>query len=422
MRLLIKILGGLLGLALALGGILAFLVVRDSQPLVPEVRDLTPDERAWARAWIRDARPRANAFGKPITLSLTGPEANLLLAYLMDRLGQGQARLELGDGRARLLASVALPWQMDGRYVNLDLELSGSGRPPRVERLTLAGLPLPRPLGQTLATQVLEALDEEHLLQSVRMEPGQIQVTYLWRPEALEGLGRRLLPGQEWDLVLEYQDLLQEDARGGRKGEDAQLADLLSRLLRKAQARSQDGDPVAENRAAILALAAYVNGHQLPRAAGGAEPPSSGSTGPPPPRRVLLAGRRDLAQHFMTSAAIAARGGAALSDLSGLLKEAADARGGSGLSFADLAANRAGTRLALLAVGDSEGAAAIQTLARRGLSEADFMPPIDGLPEGLDQAQLVAGLSDPANPGYRRLSSQIERRIDALPLHRGPVR
>jgi hypothetical protein len=137
---------------------------------------------------------------------------------------------------------------------------------------------------------------------------------------------------------------------------------------------------------------------------------------------VLLDGRVDLAQHFMTSAAIAIRGGDTLSELSGLFKEVADSRGGSGFSFADLAADRARSRFALLATRDPEGARAIQALARRGLAEGDFMPATAGLPEGLNHAQRVAGLSSPASPTYRRLTSQIERRIDALPVHRGAVR
>lgn len=419
MRLLFNLLGGLLGLALVLGTALTLLLARDGQPLVPDAPDLTPAERALAQAWLREARPKRRAADGTITLTLTEREANLLLAYLMDRLGQGRARLLLGEDRAQLVASLALPWVLDGRFVNLDLELSGSGRPPRVERLSLSGLPLPRSLAQTLATRALEALDEEHLLRSIQIEPGRIRVTYVWQPETLAALSRRLLSPQDWEPMLAYQDLLQDDARGHRQGEGVPLAALLGRLLVEAEVRSRDVDPVAENRALILALAAYVNGHYLPRSAENGDTASAAPPAAPRPRRVLLDGRVDLAQHFMTSAAIATRGGDALSELSGLFKEVADSRGGSGFSFADLAADRAGSRFALLATGNPAGARAIQALAHQGLAERDFMPTTDGLPEGLDHGQLVAGLSGAENQTYRRLTSQIDRRIGALPIHPG---
>ena len=63
-------------------------------------------------------------------------------------------------------------------------------------------------------------------------------------------------------------------------------------------------------------------------------------------RRVELTlnGRHDSAQHFVISAALAAWAGEPVAEAIGLYKELDDARRGSGFSFADLAADRAGTR------------------------------------------------------------------------------
>ncbi|MGE5154251.1 MAG: hypothetical protein ACM3ST_09565 [Bdellovibrio bacteriovorus] len=422
MRFLIKSLGWLLSLALLSATILAALIYLDSRPRVPEARTLTGAERAWAEGWLRAARPQGPREGDPVTLTLTEAEANLLLDYLIDRLGEGRAQIRLAEGRAQIAASLGLPWDAEGRFLNLDLELSGSGRPPRIERLRLAGLTLPETLARTLAEQALDTLDRGQVLQSLVIEPGQIRVTYAWHPEGVATLGQGLLSPAGWERILEYQELIWSQTATAPKGGQIQLAGLLSRLLAEAGDRSRAGDPVAENRAAILALAAYVNRRTLPDPSQVRGPGAEPSPQAPAFHPVRLRGRADLAQHFMTSAAIATQGGDALSELLGLYKEIADARGGSGFSFADLAADRAGNRFALSAAGDPEGARMVQELARQGLAEGDFMPATDGLPEGLDRDALTAGLADHQNPAYRRLANQIERTIDALPMHRGSGR
>lgn len=59
-----------------------------------------------------------------------------------------------------------------------------------------------------------------------------------------------------------------------------------------------------------------------------------------------LMGEQTFAMHFISSAAIAAYTDTVLSDAIGLYKELEDARSGSGFSFNDIAANRAGTSFA----------------------------------------------------------------------------
>ena len=93
----------------------------------------------------------------------------------------------------------------------------------------------------------------------------------------------------------------------------------------------------------------------------------------PRPLRVTLRQRQDFTLHFLISAVIAAEAGTPLADAVGLWKELADARrGGSGFSFNDLAADRAGTRFGERAVRDAGGCRRASPPAS---TEADFMPP-----------------------------------------------
>lgn len=416
MRLLIKLLGGLLALGLLAITGLALLVYSDSRPLVIKDRPLTEAERTWARQWLSEANPQGRRVGERVLLTLSEREANILGAYLIDKVGEGRLAVTLGRDRARLATSLGLPWDPQGHFINLEIELVAGEGLPRIAKARLAGLPIPGALAQTLADRLLQTLDQSRLLQRVDLIPGLALVTYEWHPEALSQVGSGLLSVADRTRVLPYQEALLNHTAKRPKDAKIPLSELLSLVLAEAGQRPGT-DPQEENRAAILALTAYIN-HQTVR-----DPARPTAVGPNPKwRTVTLSDRPDLANHFMASAAITGQGGNALADLIGLFKEVADAQDGSGFSFADLTADRAGNRFASLATSTRKGALAVQDAARRGLPEAAILPALEGLPEGLDRATFAATFQDTKSPAYQRLSEHIEQRIDALPLFRQATR
>jgi hypothetical protein len=416
MSILIKVLSWLLTLTLLGLGALVVLVFLDSRPLVPEDRTLSAAERAWAREWLVAAKPHGLRDGERITLTLSEREANIIGNYLIDKVGQGRVDVRLTADGARVAASLGLPWDPEQRFVNLDLSLAGGERLPRIEQARLAGLPLPENLVQTIAERLVNALDQARLLHHVDLQPDLALLTYEWHRDALANLGSGLVSADERARILTYQHALVSYAAAHPKPPTIALADLLAVVLSAAQDAPQS-DPAAENRAAILALAAYANQQYIRDP----DQPDAGSARTRF-RPVALLGRGDLAQHFMTSAALAAQGGTALSDLVGLFKEVADSRGGSGFSFADLAADRAGTRFANLATGKRQDAQAVQAAAREGLTADDLMPAIDRLPEGMNAAAFAAAFQDTKSPAYRSAVAAIERDIDALRLFQKATR
>ncbi|MEX2092589.1 MAG: matrixin family metalloprotease [Pirellulales bacterium] len=127
-----------------------------------------------------------------------------------------------------------------------------------------------------------------------------------------------------------------------------------------------------------------------------------------------LLGRRDLAQHFFVSAHLAAIGGTEIAAASGLAKELSDAGGGSGFSFADMAANRAGI---LFAGGVMNKRFSLRTVADEFTVPA-YMPTVDDLPEGLTAAQLLAQFGPQTDDRFRRQLQQIDQRLLQLPTYR----
>ena len=166
-----------------------------------------------------------------------------------------------------------------------------------------------------------------------------------------------------------------------------------------------------ENRAALLVLTLYAN-HRPPDTIVA----SAASWPAPRPLVLTLRQRDDSALHFLISAVIAAQAGTPLADAVGVWKELADARaGGSGFSFNDLAADRAGARVGERAVRD---AGQLQARFAAGPPESDFMPNAADLPESMPEAAFVARYGGIGAAPYNRMLAEIEKRVAALPVLR----
>ena len=117
----------------------------------------------------------------------------------------------------------------------------------------------------------------------------------------------------------------------------------------------------------------------------------------------------------MISAVIAIEGGGPLADAIGVDKELADARSGSGFSFNDIAADRAGTRFGLLA---TQSPLRLQAAMLAGLQERDFMPNVADLPEFMREADFAKRYGGIGAPDYLAMMKEIEGRLDELAVFR----
>ena len=106
-------------------------------------------------------------------------------------------------------------------------------------------------------------------------------------------------------------------------------------------------------------------------------------------------------------------GWSGISDFDALAKEIDDARGGSGFSFADLAADRAGTRFGELAVRQP---ARLAAALADGLGSEGIMPATDGLPEPMQADVFRRRFGHVGSPAYQQVVDDIEQRIAALAL------
>jgi hypothetical protein len=408
----------LLGVPLALGTA-AYLCFED-QPLVRRAAELKAEDVERAMRLVEKHDPRRMKNGTLRTLSIRADELDLVVNYLVNRYGRGSSRIALQPGVLTLAASIDVPASPFGRYVNVQATLRETAALPAVDRLRIGRLPVPGWIGDWAlgrALRTFERTDEYQVaadtLRSVSIADASVRVVYEWRDDLPARLGKIVLSPEARERLEVYQQRLAQFTRDAAASRRLSLADLLTPLLRLASERGAAGDAPAENRAVIVVVAFYVNGKGL-----AAIVPGARDWPRPVPRTVTLKGRTDSPQHFTVSAALAAHAGGPLSDAIGLYREVDDSRRGSGFSFADIAADRAGTVFGEFATRSPDSARRLQQRIAAGARESDLMPEVSDLPEYMREAEFKRRFGGVGAPAYNRMMQDIERRVAACPLYR----
>lgn len=408
-------------LALTVVGLLAVLawLALEDQALVARTPYFTPASVERAKRLLERNDPRKMPEGALRTILIDQEDLDLALNYAASRLAKGSANVVLRDGSALLRATFTLPANPAGHYLNIDASLLQTDGLPRVGHLRLGRLQVPQGLSEWILRRAVRYLDgrgtyavASGAVRKMSASEGVLRVMFVWSDALSRQLRQTLVSPDDLKRWRAYQDRLVELVGPAPPQGRVSLARLLRPMLELARQRAAGGDAAAEQRALIVVLAFYVNGESLSALA-----PAAQDWPEPKLRVVTLADRADSAQHFMVSAAVSATAGSPLSDAIGVFKELEDARQGSGFSFADLAADRAGTRFGALAVGSEAGIAKLHRQLERGLNEPDFFPDVRNLPEFLSATEFERRYGRPGAPRYRKVEDDIERRIGALPLY-----
>src|SRR5687768_7304202 len=416
--LLVFLIGLLFIFPLALIAMLSLAI--EDHPRIDRKVILTPEHIGRAKQ-IVDAHRYWIHPGTLVAARVTSADADLAANYLAHRLGKGSAQVTLTDREAIIRLSLPVSGTLPGGYVNPYLNLQASvveaGPIPQLRSVQIGKLSLPDTLTDAIVPQLVRwlrrspeyraAFDALHL---VRVSQKELSVVYRWEDGFSHEMRASMINEEERERLLRYQTLLAANSK--KTGSVISLAEILPPLMRVAAERSLSSDALAENRAVILVVAFHVLGISPERifpAALTAWPRTA-------PQEVILDGRDDFAKHFMVSAAIAAYADTALSDAIGLYKEIEDSRHGSGFSFNDIAADRAGTKFGEQAVAGKTSAQQLQHRILSGLEDGDLMPPWSDLPEFMPEAEFKRRFGGVDAPAYRKMMQKIEQRVAALPV------
>ncbi len=401
------------GALLAVAALVALIVQAVSvTPLVPPPGELSAASFTRVKGILRANDPRRLPPGASREARIAGPELQALLDFAARHGLPGRAAIQLHDGGAELQYTWPLPAGLaPGRHLNARAALGADGQ---IDQVRLGSVALPGALVMLALDAGLRhsALAPEFALlkrsvSQVRLAPDALRVTYTWQPELLASArALALTPAEQEGIAAAHERLVEVMNQVGAGRRRAELAEVLGPLLIDAGERAGPDGRADAYRQALFVVAAQLSGKNVALLV-------PAIRRQPRPLALTLQGRHDLAQHFAISAALAAWAGEPLANTIGLDKEVDDARGGSGFSFSDLAADRAGTRFGELAIRQPARLAA--GLAG-GLRSEGLMPATDGLPEPMQADAFRRRFGHVGSPAYQQVADDIEQRIAALAL------
>jgi len=409
----------------------------EATPMAFDAARVTSAEKRRLVRLIRRKSPRSLRDGQTHTLRLTDHDINVLLSWGLS-LGSPDRKAKVGLARdyASLSASMGVkPGERRTRYLNLEvdgnLEIKDEIPSLNVYRCRLGSLRVPRWLLTYLNPVVTSLLNDYRLskpfmeaIQAVSVEPDAIEVTY-GRVDMPEGFREDIFGSASASQEVLTSTRVQVENLLAIVGQppDAppSFGMCFERVFALARERSAERDPAIENRAGIFALGVLLGHHRVQEFLGWVLPDRDISAAHRALRRVTLRGRSDWTKHFCVSAALTLLSDDIVSDAAGLLKEELDADiGGSGFSFADLLADRAGTTFAIRATRDEASARAMQDRIAGGFQVDDFFPLAADLPEGIPDVELQTYYGGVGGQVYHRYIEEIERRIAACGAYRLP--
>jgi hypothetical protein len=353
-------------------------------------------------------------------IELTVPDINLAANYLLNMYGKSAARIDLIDNMLRFNVTMTLPDNIFGRYLNISFRLGNNDgiEIPKLKKFKAGNLLIPARFAAFVIKRIVRhsSLNDyfilaTHPIKYFKIDRQKITIVYFSNRETLAKARNFLTHGGDISKSAVYQQKLAETIAQHDPSWRLSLADLLKPLFQLAYERSTLETAIEENKLVILTANNYVNNSNVPPVL--ATKPTSEKY-----YSTFLYKRIDLAQHFIGSAAITASVNGQVAQAMGEEKELNDAQGGSGFSFIDLAADKAGTRFGEMATSSPENARKIQK-AMSGIKDySDFMPDPRDLPEHMNEAEFIGRYQSIDSPSFREISRLIDARIAATPIYK----
>jgi hypothetical protein len=352
------------------------------------------------------------------TLRLEEKDLNIAANHLLNQYFDSTAQVHIKDNHFRFDSSIKLPFNSINPYLNLGFTLRQENQHPRISQLTLGPLTLPDAYANTLIELLINRSDLDqyyllatHQVQNITITRTALTLTYRWTPKTYAAAQQLLTHNANLEALRFYQQQLMKTVAQHDPHWRLSLATLLQALFEASSQRGPPLDPVKENQAIILVTGLYTLQQDISVLFPKNTAPKSVKFIP-----VFMYQRIDIAQHFISSALLLSVNNAAFSERLGLKKELYDGRKGQGFSFIDLAANRAGIRLAQTAT-DQDKALVLQKKMAAISSYKAFMPDVRTLPENLSSTVFKQRFQSTDSFSFRQQVLSIDQKIAACSLY-----
>ena len=410
-----------------------FVLLFQSQPKTEQQLQISPqaaeESKALAKRLVNVVKQTGEQY-----ISVNQGEVNGLLALLHRAQPGISADVNLEKGRGMLEASIETPVVPLLRFLNVKAIVLSSKNGLLIEQVSLGHLTFS---GETFLNFIALITDNVlkenmlsdvlHLIKRVDITPKNLAMIVELdstlssdNKSMLVALRDELALFGDVSLVTSYYQHLEKVA--ARQSRGISVARLLNQLFTRVIEETTINDnktAIEQNQAALLALSVYLGSDRFELFIGEVINKDANSLAI---RRKMkkyttLQGRNDLQKHFVYSIALQVFSSVGASDAIGEYKEFLDAnQGGSGFSFADLQADRAGTRLAMIATSNEYRAIRAQQILSQ-VTDQELLPSIDQLEEGLSAEAFKLSYRDVSSKTYQQKLNRIDDNLKTLPIY-----
>lgn len=413
---------------------LAVITIRfgiDESPTVDRNAVLTYDNLKSVKQIIKANRPKTVS-GKQIkTLSLNENELNLLLSYAISHgldTPHLFAKAELSGHYLTFFLTAKLPRRFFGDYINFTISLRPEDNFLDLDSFRIGGITIPKVMTKPIISQLHRVLLKTELYESlwrnvqavkkVTINGKTLIFNYTLNRGMLKELQEKsrsfLIPDEQQQRLISYHNHLSLLTHRYKNKPNAVL-DLIKGIFAFAEKNSNiSHNPILENTSAIQVLSLYAVGQRLDPLLKSELKKSIKSLNR---NRLLFHNRTDLPKHFLVSAALTVSSGSKFANLVGLVKEIDDSDGGSGFSFADLAADKAGVKFGEMSIASPQKAILFQKKMGLLSSVNAFIPSISNLPEGIMELEFKQNYKDLNSIAYKLINAEIDKRLNQLSLY-----
>ncbi|HED16578.1 MAG TPA: hypothetical protein ENI64_07195 [Gammaproteobacteria bacterium] len=407
----------------------------DQVPVVVQANSLDAAAARRAKKLVKASLAAIRSDQDEAVLEASADDFNGVIALATRGYRKFTGRVNVTDLGMESAFSLYVPANPFGKYLNLRVGLVPSSSGLKIDHVELGSISLPGDSSLKIAEWIINLLlgdrQGSYLISSIRsveFENDLIRV----RVRPIPDLGRRLsrlrgrvklvrddlaLLGDPQTIRLYYAKLCALTLEHQMQHR-VSFSVYIDKAFQLAASRSRTAQQAkTENQAALLALVLHLGSNRFETIIGKIRT-GEVLTCRDNPGNVKLAGRSDLRQHFIVSAALQLLSDSGLGNAVGEFKELLDSiHGGSGFSFVDLAADRAGIRFAEMALDQQGDSLRLQQRLQLVPLEGLYFPDLSGFYENITQTEFEALYGDIYSKAYLAVVADIDKRIAALPLY-----
>ena len=410
--------------------IIFFGLILSSKSSVLPSNIISAQEVVKAKKFVNSLTNQISLNAKNINISLSSEDLILLSHFISQTVPKLDIRLNLSAQQVYAVVSYEIDTLSIKKYVNASCIIIQQKNYVGVDECYVGKLSLPSALVEFLVMYFIKKIIPEEQLPHYQKLYQQITLTDNMIAVSLTNLtdlksSVEKLTNQLFDVakpftlnsgvnntqVEFYINLIEKSQLKSNS-----LAPYLIELFQNVEKYSNKDDAIAENKAALWALVIVFGNKKFANYLGENYQPKKDFKG----KRIH--NRQDLGLHFLYSIFLELTGEQYIAAKIGEYKELLDSnKGGSGFSFADLAADLAGIKLSKeLTSNPKKGSKIIQQFAqisKNNMLESMVFPSISGLPEGISEARFTEIYGNVNSDEYKKITQKINSRINQLYIY-----